>query len=137
MTIRSGPLGLRATRRGWAARFLFGALPVMALIYQVSAKHIADAVHGIPFGWTWLEQAARSHWTQAMVASEIAALCAWMTVLAELKLSAAFPLSAANYLLVLGASWFLFHEPFKILQIVGALTILAGIVLLGSNFDDV
>jgi drug/metabolite transporter (DMT)-like permease len=58
-----------------------------------------------------------------------------MYVLAEAELSAAFPLTAVSYLLVIGLGWFGLHEPASPLQILGAAAILAGVWLLRPRAD--
>jgi len=41
---------------------------------------------------------------QLLLVFEVASFVAWMTVLAEMPLSAAFPLSAVSYVLIIAAS---------------------------------
>ncbi len=73
------------------------------------------------------------HWAQAMLALEIASFAAWMTALSEMKLSAAFPMSAVSYVLIIVAGWTLFHEPANAAQVVGGGVILFGIWLIGRS----
>jgi drug/metabolite transporter (DMT)-like permease len=54
-------------------------------------------------------------------------------VLAEMPLSAAFPLSAVSYVLIIAASALVFHEPVGLLQVVGSLAILVGVWLIGRG----
>ena len=123
-----------STFRGrWARRLLFLALPLLGLAYQLTAKETADAMGGTPFGVRWVLTALTLHWTQAMIALEIVGFGVWMVVLSEVKLSEAFPLSALSYVLVVVASWTLFHEPGSVLQVVGGAAILAGVWLVGRS----
>jgi drug/metabolite transporter (DMT)-like permease len=124
------------TFRGrWAKRLLFVALPLLGLAYQLTAKETAQAMAGAPFGPHWLLAALRLHWAQALVALEIVSFGVWMVVLSEIKLSEAFPLSALSYVLVVLASWTLFHEPGSVLQVLGGAAILAGVWLMGRSGD--
>jgi multidrug transporter EmrE-like cation transporter len=59
-----------------------------------------------------------------------------MTVLARMRLSAAFPLTALGYVLIIGVSWAVFHEPASIPQVVGGGVILAGVWLIGRGEQD-
>jgi multidrug transporter EmrE-like cation transporter len=123
-----------STFRGrWARRLLFLALPLLGLAYQLTAKETADAMGGAPFGAQWVLTALALHWTQAMIALEIVSFGVWMVVLSEVKLSEAFPLSALSYVLVVVASWTLFHEPGGVLQVLGGAAILAGVWLVGRS----
>lgn len=122
------------TLRGrWARRLLFVALPLLGLAYQLTAKETADAMRGTPFSARWVLTALTLHWTQAMIGLEIVSFGVWMVVLSEIKLSEAFPLSALSYVLVILASWTVFHEPGSVLQVLGGAAILAGVWLMGRS----
>jgi len=118
-------------RARWARRLLFLALPLLGLAYQVTAKETALAMSGVPFTPRWLLKALAVPWAQALIGLEIVSFCAWMVVLSEIKLSEAFPLSALSYVLVVAASWTVFHEPASLLQALGGAAILAGVWLMG------
>ena len=120
-------------RARWAKRLLFLALPLLGLAYQLTAKETAQVMSGIPFGGQWLLKVLTVPWAQALIALEIVSFCAWMVVLSEIKLSEAFPLSALSYVLVVAASWTLFHEPASLLQMLGGAAILAGVWLMGRS----
>lgn len=119
--------------RRWAPAVLFVILPVLSLGYQIVAKTAAGELAGVPFGLSWLVRAGQMPTMQLLVALEVAAFVAWMIVLSEMPLSAAFPLSAASYLLVIAASVLVFHEALSPLQALGGAAILAGVWLIGSN----
>lgn len=124
------------TFRGrWARRLLFIALPLLGLAYQLTAKETAMAMAVTPFGLRWLLTALTIPWTQALIVLEIVSFGVWMMVLSEIKLSEAFPLSALSYVLVVVASWTLFHEPGSVLQVLGGAAILAGVWLMGRSGD--
>jgi multidrug transporter EmrE-like cation transporter len=56
-----------------------------------------------------------------------------MIVLAEMPLSAAFPLSAISYVLIIAAGVLVFHEHLNALQILGGGAILAGVWMIGRS----
>ncbi len=53
----------------------------------------------------------------------------WLAVISKLQLSYAYPLLSMNYILVVAASYFLFHEQVSWLKVAGVLVIVAGVVL--------
>jgi multidrug transporter EmrE-like cation transporter len=129
-TQAGGPSALRKRISLWA---LCGVLPILSVGYQVTAKQTALALAHTGFGLAWLAQLVRLPWAQGMLVLEIASFAAWMTALSEMKLSAAFPMSAVTYVLIIVAGWTLFHEPASPLQVVGSGVILTGIWLIGHS----
>jgi multidrug transporter EmrE-like cation transporter len=122
-----GRLGL------WA---LCALLPVLGLAYQVAAKETALALDHTHFGLDWFADLFHQPWAAVLIAFEIASFAAWMTVLARMRLSAAFPLTALGYVLIIGVSWAVFHEPASAPQVVGGAVILAGVWLIGRGEQD-
>jgi drug/metabolite transporter (DMT)-like permease len=121
----------RATRP-----LLWLAMPAMAVVNQYLAERTAQALIGRPFGLGWLGAAVRSPWVQAWVGCEIVTFAAWMVVLSNLSLSAAFPMTALGYVLVISMGWTLLGEPITWAEIVGGAAILAGVWLLGGPEAD-
>jgi drug/metabolite transporter (DMT)-like permease len=122
-----------APRRRLAPMVLFAILPLLTLGYQIAAKASAARLAQMRFDVDWLLAAARMSSVQILLVCEVASFVAWMTVLAEMPLSAAFPLSAVSYVLIIAASALVFHEPVGLLQVVGSLAILAGVWLIGRG----
>ncbi|GGL10415.1 EamA family transporter [Caulobacter rhizosphaerae] len=122
-----------APRRRLAPMVLFAILPLLTLGYQIAAKASAGHLAGIRFDGDWLLNAIRMPTVQIVLVCEVASFVAWMTVLAEMPLSAAFPLSAVSYVLIIAASALVFHEPVGLLQVVGSLAILVGVWLIGRG----
>lgn len=118
-------------RRRIALWALCGALPLLSLGYQIAAKITADALAAAPFGPAWFGLLLRQPSLLVLLALEIASFAAWMTALSAMKLSAAFPMSALSYVLIIVAGWTLFHEPASLIQVVGGAAILGGIWLIG------
>ncbi|MDB5476134.1 MAG: transporter [Phenylobacterium sp.] len=120
--------------RARAARpLVWLAMPLMALANQYLAVRTAQVLAGRPFGLDWLAAAIRAPWVQAWIGCEIVTLAIWMVVLSNLTLSAAFPMTALGYVLVIGMGWTLFSEPVTLAEIVGGVAILAGVWMLGDG----
>ncbi|MDR7114486.1 EamA family transporter [Caulobacter sp. BE254] len=119
--------------RRLAPMVLFAILPLLTLGYQIAAKASAARLAQMRFDVDWLLAAARLSSVQILLVCEVASFVAWMTVLAEMPLSAAFPLSAVSYVLIIAASALVFHEPVGLLQVVGSLAILVGVWLIGRG----
>lgn len=108
------------------------AMPALGLVNQYFAVETAHALAGFPFGLGWLAKAAMTPWAQAWVGCELLTLGVWMVVLSQLTLSAAFPMTALGYALVVGLGWTLFGEPVTLPQLIGGCAILAGVWLLAD-----
>ena len=109
------------------------AMPALALVNQYLAERTAKAMLGAPLGLSWLLTAVRTSWVQAWVGCELVTLAIWMVVLSQLSLSAAFPMTALGYVLVVGMGWTLFGEPVSLMQVVGGAAVLGGVWLLGEG----
>ena len=109
------------------------AMPVLGVVNQYCAERTAQGLMGRAFGLDWLGHAVLIPWVWAWIGFEIVTLAAWTVVLSELSLSAAFPMTALGYALVIALGWTAFHEPITLLQVVGAGAILAGVWLLGDE----
>ncbi len=59
----------------------------------------------------------------------------WLTILKDVDLGRAFPMTATVYLATLGAAVFLFHEHLNPTRIAGVVVIVAGVLLLASDED--
>jgi multidrug transporter EmrE-like cation transporter len=109
------------------------AMPLLGVLNQYCAERVAHVLAGQALGAAWFAAAIRSPWMQAWVGLEVLTLAAWMIVLAELSLSAAFPMTAVGYVLVIGMGWTVLGEPISLLQLAGGAAILAGVWLLGQG----
>ena len=129
-------LEIQAPRRRLAPMVLFAILPLLTLGYQIAAKDSAAHLAHVRFDLAWLASAARLPTVQLLLVLEVASFAAWMTVLSEMPLSAAFPLSAVSYVLIIAASAVVFHEPIGLLQVAGSLAILAGVWMIGRGAGE-
>ena len=114
---------------------VFATVPILGIAYQYAAEQTGAALAGQPLNLHWFVRAAAEPWARGLLALEVASFVAWMYVLARAELSAAFPLTAVSYLLVIGLGWIGFHEPVTAPQIVGALAIIAGVWLLRPHSE--
>lgn len=121
------------TRARAARPLVWLAMPLTALVNQYLAERTAQALVGRTLGLAWLEAAIRSPWVQAWIGCELVTFAVWMVVLANLSLSAAFPMTALGYVLVIGMGWTMFHEPVTLAELVGGAAILTGVWLLGDG----
>ncbi|WP_244598759.1 transporter [Rhizobium tubonense] len=115
-------------------RLSWFAVPVLNTLFQVFIKRGAEQLDPSVTLRVWLPQALASYWILAAIVVEIVCFAIWMTVLAELDLGKAFPLSGISYLLVIATGWFVFCEPVVGLQVIGSGLILFGVWLIaGAN----
>lgn len=120
--------------RARAARpLLWLAMPVMGVVNQYLAERTAQAMLGKPLGLTWIVEAIRTPWVEAWIGCEVVTFTVWMVVLSNLTLSAAFPMTALGYVLVIGMGWTVLGEPVTLAELVGGAAILAGVWLLGER----
>ena len=108
----------------------FAALLLLDTWTQVSFKLATR--HTGEFSWTatWLEAAARTPWIYGAMAGYLGAFLMWMTLLKHAPIGPAFAASHLEVVTVLIISIPLFGERLAPLQAVGAVCIIAGIVLL-------
>ncbi|KPH05407.1 transporter (plasmid) [Rhizobium acidisoli] len=112
-------------------RLTWLAVPVLNTLFQIFMKLGATQLNGAE-GAISLQDALASHWILAALVVEVVCFFVWMTILAELDLSRAFPLSGISYVLIIASGWLMFGEPIVALQIVGSGLILAGVWLIAG-----
>ena len=125
--------GAGPVRRRWAQALLWCVAPAIGLFYQIASEIAANRLAGHPFDADWLALAMRMPWVWTAIALEVIGLVVWLVVLSEFTLGAAFSISALSYVLVIAASWLVFHEPASWLQVLGGGAILAGIWAIATD----
>ena len=80
-------------------------------------------------------QVVTSPWALGGLLLYAAGFVLWMTILRDLDVGRAFPMTAASYLTTLAAAVFLFHESLTPMRIAGIVTIIGGVTLLISDED--
>jgi drug/metabolite transporter (DMT)-like permease len=57
----------------------------------------------------------------------------WLVALSRVELSFAYPFASLSYLVMLAASWGLFHEEISLLRLIGTLVIVFGVLLISRG----
>ncbi len=113
-------------KRGLSAVALLLAILALLVIGQLTAKqgasYVADGWEQWRAGLPFLLVAYTALMTRGLL---------WILVLRRVQLSLAYPILATAYVVIIVASRFLFDEPLGLLQVGGALLIVAGVTLLG------
>lgn len=114
-------------------------LPLCTVLYHIAAKETGSCWQGTGTG-TGTGAALRcmlhAPWFRVMVISDVGGFIAWMYVLRRMKLSAAFPMSAISYVIVMAISWWFYREAFGASQIIGSALIIAGVFLIGGASES-
>lgn len=122
-----------SSARERSLRMLWLLIPLLQLGYQISAKEIGGAFdEHVPF-WLALKDVLFTPWLALLVGCELASLFIWTFVLSALRLSAAFPMTAIGYVLVIIAGSLIFGETIDALAFAGSIIILMGVWLIGQE----
>lgn len=108
------------------------AIPVLTTLNQSCIKLLALALGSEDLSLNWILRGFAQPYTYAIILCEIASFVLWMRILTEVEVSKAVPLTALSYVLILCVSWFIFHEPIFLLQIIGGAFILIGVWFIGT-----
>lgn len=57
----------------------------------------------------------------------------WLAVISRVDLSFAYPMLALGYVIVVFASWLVFHEPLNLTKLVGVAVICSGVLILARS----
>ena len=57
----------------------------------------------------------------------------WLVVLSRVELSYAYPFASFSYVIMLAASWLLFHENISVMRLLGTLVIGLGVFLISRS----
>ncbi len=120
---------------GAAARKLlaWGVLLVFETVCQISLKLAGRATGEFDFSIAAFRHALGTPWLYVAIVCYVGAFLAWMTILRQSTLSAAFTTSALVFVAVMISSWLVFGEYIGALQLVGSGVIVAGILMLGAD----
>jgi len=111
----------------WTALLLFET------VCQVSLKLAGRATGAFDFSAAAFRHALATPWLWLAIGCYVGAFLAWMTILRESTLSAAFTTSALVFVAVMMSSWLIFGEHIGWLQLLGSTIIVGGILLLGTD----
>jgi len=109
------------------------AMVAIEVLTQLSLKFAGKATGGFDFSSHAFALAIASGWLWMAFACYCATFLAWMLILGHSNLSRAFPTSAIVFVAVMLASWLVLHEPIGLVQIIGAVVIVTGILQLGTD----
>ncbi|OIQ86644.1 4-amino-4-deoxy-L-arabinose-phosphoundecaprenol flippase subunit ArnE [mine drainage metagenome] len=111
----------------------FGVLMLFDTLTQVSIKLASSHAGAFVMEAGWVLNVARNPWVYGAVAGYIGAFIAWMTLLKHAPVGPAFAASHLGVVAVLVISVAYFGERFSSMQVVGALSIILGIVFLSLS----
>jgi len=135
------PIASQAASAGQRPRKLLAlawvAMVAIEVLTQLSLKFAGKATGGFDFSAHAFALAIASGWLWLALACYCATFLAWMLILGHSNLSRAFPTTAIVFVAVMLASWLVLHESIGLVQIIGAVVIVAGILQLGSDAPDV
>jgi drug/metabolite transporter (DMT)-like permease len=111
----------------------WGVLLLAETVCQISLKLAGRATGEFDFSAAAFQHALGTPWLYAAITCYVGAFLAWMTILRQSTLSAAFATSALVFVAVMLSSWLVFGEHVGVLQLVGSTIIVAGILMLGTD----
>ena len=111
----------------------FGMLMLFDTLTQVSFKLASTHAGAFVMQWDWLVAVFHNPWIYGAVLGYFGAFLAWMTLLKHAPVGPAFAASHLEIVLVLILSAVIFGERLNVMQMVGALLIVLGIVFLSLS----
>lgn len=109
------------------------ALVTVEVLTQLSLHFAGAATGGFDFSVHAFALAVSSLWLWIAITSYCVCFILWMLILRHSDLSRAFPTSAIVFVAVMLSSWLVLHEPISIVQGIGAMVVVAGILQLGHD----
>lgn len=112
-----------------AITVLMGVASQFLIKWQVNAAGAApaDVVGKLQF----LGGLMFKPWVIVAIGSAFGATLFWMLAMTKLHLSQAYPFTAAQFVIVVFGSAWLFSEPLTIQRVIGVFLIVAGVILTG------
>ena len=111
----------------------FGALMVFDTLTQVSFKLASTHAGEFQLTLEWLIQVFHNFWIFGAVVGYLGSFITWMTLLKHAPVGPAFAASHLEVVTVLAISVLYFGEHLSLMQIAGALFIVAGIICLSKS----
>ena len=102
-------------------------------ITQITMKYAGEGLDDDHGFWPMVAHAAASPVTWLAFALYFAGFLIWLTILKDVDMGRAFPMTATIYLATLTAAVLLFHEHLNLIRILGVVSIVAGVGLLASD----
>ena len=121
--------GLQAAIWGWV---LFVAVETaIQVVFKLAGATLDDSAGLLPL----LRHAASTPVVWLGFGLYFCGFLIWMTILKDVDLGRAFPMTATIYLATLAAAVLLFHERLNPVRIAGVVVIIAGVLMLASDED--
>ena len=111
----------------------WSVLLVFETLCQISLKMAGRATGAFDFSAAAFRLALGVPWLWVAIGCYVGAFLAWMTILRQSTLSAAFTTSALVFVAVMCSSWLVFDEHLGWMQLLGSLVIVGGILMLGAD----
>jgi len=111
----------------------FGVLMLFDTLSQVSFKLASSRAGAFEMNTEWVFAISHSPWVLGAIAGYIGAFIVWMTLLKHAPIGPAFAASHLGVIAVLIISVVFFGEHLTLMQIVGALCIVLGVVFLSLS----
>ena len=110
--------------------------PLFDTANQVCMKYLGLTTPDMNFGWDWLRLVAVSPFWWGAIAADVGSFFMWMLILKKSSLSFATPFISVQYVTILIASHYLFHEPIGMAHMLGVGLIMAGLILVGLDAKE-
>ena len=104
---------------------------------QLALKRGSVDVAALPPGFSWITAVLMSPWLLCGLAFYLCSFLAWMSILKDVELSWAFPMTGTVYVSVLLGAHLLLGERIAMVQLAGVAAIVVGAGLLGPGGDTV
>lgn len=117
--------------------FAWVALIGCEVLCQIALKFAGKDTGEFDFSAPEFAKALHSPWLWTAIGTYVGGFLAWMLILRQSRLSAAFPTSAIVFIGVMLASWLVLGEPISWTMLLGSVMIVLGIVLLGDDTNPV
>ena len=114
----------------------FGALILFDTLTQVSFKLATGLAGEFSPHWEWLAKVFFNPWIYGAVAGYVGAFITWMTLLKHAPIGPAFAASHLEVVTVLIISVAFFGEHLSLIQIVGGVSIVLGIMCLSMSESE-
>ena len=111
----------------------FGLLMAFDTLAQVSFKLAANHALPLAFGTAWMLRVFATPWIYGAILGYIGAFFSWMTLLKHAPIGPAFAASHLEVISVLAISALFFNERLSLLQLLGSVLIVVGIVCLARS----
>ena len=115
--------------------YLIGFLLLLGFdtLAQVSFKLAANHALPLAFGAAWVLRVFTAPWVYGAIVGYLGAFFTWMTLLKHAPIGPAFAASHLEVISVLAVSVLFFNERLSLLQLLGSVLIVVGIVCLARS----